>query len=51
MNLVSGKIGVSGSLAYVSQQAWIMNATVKDNILFGQLYDETRYDSMSLLLR
>lgn len=46
MNLVSGRIGVSGSLAYVSQQAWIMNATVKDNILFGQLYDETRYNAV-----
>ncbi|XP_052104159.1 ATP-binding cassette sub-family C member 5-like isoform X3 [Mytilus californianus] len=46
MNLVEGRIGVSGSLAYVSQQAWIMNATVKDNILFEELYDEKKYNDV-----
>ncbi|WAR09783.1 MRP1-like protein [Mya arenaria] len=35
-----------GSLAYVSQQAWIQNASVKDNILFGNALDETRYDKV-----
>ena len=25
------------------QQAWIQNATVKENILFGKPYDEARY--------
>ena len=37
-----GKVAVKGSIAYVSQQAWIMNATVRDNILFGEMYDEER---------
>ncbi|XP_052058941.1 ATP-binding cassette sub-family C member 5-like [Mytilus californianus] len=46
MNLVDGRMGVSGSLAYVSQQAWIMNATVKDNILFEELYDEKKYNDV-----
>ncbi|CAC5405400.1 ABCC5 [Mytilus coruscus] len=46
MNLVEGRIGVSGSLAYVSQQAWIMNATVKDNILFEDFYDEKKYNDV-----
>ena len=32
-----------GQVAYVPQQAWILNATVKDNILFGKPYDETLY--------
>lgn len=32
-----------GSLAYVPQQAWIQNATLKDNILFGSELDEARY--------
>jgi ABC-type multidrug transport system fused ATPase/permease subunit len=27
----------------VAQTAWIMNATIRDNILFGQPYDEERY--------
>ncbi|XP_031720536.1 multidrug resistance-associated protein 1 isoform X1 [Anarrhichthys ocellatus] len=31
----SGHVTVKGSVAYVPQQAWIQNATVQDNILFG----------------
>lgn len=27
---------MQGSVAYVPQQAWIQNATVQDNILFGR---------------
>ena len=30
-------------MAYVPQQAWIQNATVKENILFGKTVDETLY--------
>ena len=33
-----------GSVAYVAQQAWIQNATVRDNILFGKPFDEQRYN-------
>ncbi len=32
-----------GTVAYVPQQAWIQNATVKDNILFGKAYNEHLY--------
>lgn len=42
MDVSSGSIAVSGSVAYVSQQAWITNDTVRNNILFGHAYDETR---------
>lgn len=35
-----------GSTAYVAQQAWIQNASVKDNILFGKEMDEVRYDEV-----
>ncbi|KAF4697379.1 ATP-binding cassette sub- C member 8 [Perkinsus olseni] len=31
-------------VAYVPQTAWIYNATVRDNILFGEPFDEERYD-------
>ena len=30
-------------MAYVPQQAWIQNATVRDNILFGRTYNELLY--------
>ncbi|XP_054569765.1 LOW QUALITY PROTEIN: ATP-binding cassette sub-family C member 5-like [Eptesicus fuscus] len=46
MTLVEGSIAVGGTLAYVAQQAWILNATLRDNILFGKEFDEERYNSV-----
>ncbi|KAI1319685.1 Multidrug resistance-associated protein 1 [Mortierella claussenii] len=39
-----GHVQVTGRVAYVAQEAWIMNCTVKDNILFGQPLDQERYE-------
>lgn len=33
----------SDSVAYCSQTPWLLNATVRENILFGSLLDEKRY--------
>lgn len=33
-------------MAYVPQQAWIQNATLRDNILFGNAYNEQKYCSV-----
>lgn len=41
---VKGFASVHGSVAYVSQVPWIMNGTVKDNILFGHKFDAEFYD-------
>ncbi|KAG0271985.1 Multidrug resistance-associated protein 1, partial [Linnemannia gamsii] len=41
-----GSIKVYGDVAYVPQQAWICNATVKDNILFGKSFDQDLYDQI-----
>ena len=30
-------------MAYVPQQAWIQNATLRENILFGRTFDAKRY--------
>ncbi|MEQ2165791.1 hypothetical protein GOODEAATRI_020840, partial [Goodea atripinnis] len=35
---------VQGSVAYVPQQAWIQNSTLKENIMFGQERREDWYD-------
>ncbi|KAJ2635833.1 hypothetical protein GGF40_003368 [Coemansia sp. RSA 1286] len=35
MTRVSGNVDIKGSIAYVSQQPWIINASLRDNILFG----------------
>ncbi|XP_051563276.1 ATP-binding cassette sub-family C member 12-like [Myxocyprinus asiaticus] len=44
MHLMSGSVSANGTLAYVSQQAWIFHGTVRDNILMGEPFDQTRYD-------
>ncbi|XP_062859407.1 ATP-binding cassette sub-family C member 3 isoform X2 [Trichomycterus rosablanca] len=43
MEKLDGHISVKGSVAYVPQQAWIQNATLRDNILFGRPYVEQKY--------
>jgi hypothetical protein len=40
---VHGSVQVSGSTAYVSQESWIENGTVRDNICFGAPYDSARF--------
>ena len=39
-----GQVVVHGDTAYVSQQAWIMNSTVKENIVFGHRFDPEFYE-------
>ncbi|XP_072401346.1 multidrug resistance-associated protein 1 isoform X12 [Diabrotica undecimpunctata] len=46
MDKLSGRVNSYGKVAYVSQQAWIQNATLRDNILFGKPYDKTLYDAV-----
>jgi ABC-type multidrug transport system fused ATPase/permease subunit len=43
MPLIDGSFALGGRLAYCQQNAWIQNATIRDNIVFGQPWDETRY--------
>ena len=38
------QVTLNGTVAYVAQTAWILNTTVRDNILFGLPYDETKYN-------
>lgn len=46
MYKLHGSVTVYGDLAYVPQQAWIINATVRDNILFGKAFDQDLYNSV-----
>ncbi|KAF1784013.1 P-loop containing nucleoside triphosphate hydrolase [Phytophthora cactorum] len=41
-----GTVFVGGSVAYCSQQPWIQNMTVKDNILFGHPFERTKYEKV-----
>ncbi|XP_008413223.1 multidrug resistance-associated protein 1 isoform X2 [Poecilia reticulata] len=44
MDKVEGSVVVKGSVAYVPQQAWIQNSTLKENIMFGQKRREDWYN-------
>nr|QUF59451.1 ATP-binding cassette transporter Abcc1-6-2 [Brachionus angularis] len=46
MHKFQGTINVNGTTAYVPQQAWIQNTTLKNNILFGQRYEEEFYNKV-----
>ncbi len=39
-----GKVNVNGSIAYVPQQAWILNSTLRENVLFMKPMDRNRFD-------
>ncbi|XP_062568069.1 multidrug resistance-associated protein 1-like [Saccostrea cucullata] len=43
MEKVKGHVNVQGSVAYVPQEAWTQNLTVKENILFGSKFSEKKY--------
>ena len=33
----------TGGVAFAVQESWVLNQTIRDNILFGSAYDEERY--------
>ena len=37
---------LQGSIAYVPQQAWIQNMSLRENILFTKPYIENKYDEI-----
>lgn len=43
---ISGRVNTCGSISYVTQQAWIQNATLQDNILFGHKMDKDTYNEI-----
>lgn len=43
MRKVSGHVSFGGRIGYCPQTAWIQNATLRDNITFGQPFEEDRY--------
>ncbi|KAH8086617.1 hypothetical protein BXZ70DRAFT_1067776 [Cristinia sonorae] len=36
----------AGGVAYASQESWVLNETIRDNILFGAPYEEERYNKV-----
>lgn len=46
MEKISGLVNTVGSIAYVPQQAWLRNCSLRENILFGKPYDRKKYQSI-----
>ncbi|OLY82861.1 Metal resistance protein YCF1 [Smittium mucronatum] len=44
MKKLSGDVMIRGRVAYVPQQPWIINSTLRENILFGQKFEQEFYD-------
>ena len=40
---ISGTVTCQGTVVYVPQTPWIFSGTIRENILFGQPYDEQKY--------
>ena len=45
-NPSGNKIKINGSLAYVPQKAWILNDTVRNNIIFKRTFEQERYKTI-----
>ncbi|KAJ7630119.1 multidrug resistance-associated ABC transporter [Mycena polygramma] len=43
MRKTSGTVTFGGTIAYVPQTAWIRNATLRQNVIFGQEEDEEKF--------
>ncbi|KAL8907376.1 MAG: hypothetical protein Q9207_001426 [Kuettlingeria erythrocarpa] len=41
---IRGEVVVHGKVAYVAQQPWVMNASVRENIVFGHRWDPQFYE-------
>uniref|UniRef100_A0A2C9M9V2 ABC-type glutathione-S-conjugate transporter n=1 Tax=Biomphalaria glabrata TaxID=6526 RepID=A0A2C9M9V2_BIOGL len=46
MHTLKGYINLNSSVAYVPQQAWIQNNTLKENILFGKQFDREYFQEV-----
>eukprot|EP01133_Synstelium_polycarpum_P004376 gene4376-5119_t len=46
MTLHSGSFTSLGRVSYVAQQAWLINASMRENIVFGAQFDSARYSSV-----
>ncbi|XP_056359573.1 ATP-binding cassette sub-family C member 6 isoform X2 [Oenanthe melanoleuca] len=47
LQATDGCVTLKGTAAYVPQQAWVLNASVEDNILFGKKMDETWFSRVT----
>ena len=51
MDVAGGSVEVNGVVSFAAQSAFIMNATLRENILFGSEYDEAKYEKVLDVVR
>lgn len=44
--LPEGKVDINGKLSYAAQEAWVFGSTVRQNIIFGDVFDRQRYQKV-----
>ncbi len=44
MKKLSGSVKIAGKVAYVPQQPWILNRSLRENVTLGKAFDQTLYD-------
>lgn len=42
LELDAGEVSINGSLSFASQEPWLIEGTVRQNIVFVEPYDEDR---------
>ncbi|EDW73918.2 uncharacterized protein Dwil_GK21659 [Drosophila willistoni] len=43
LELLDGRVEIHGRISYVAQQPWVFQASIRENILFVETFDEERY--------
>lgn len=46
LTVISGQISVGGEISYSSQEPWLFNASIRNNIIFGNNFDENWYKTV-----
>ena len=46
MPVLTGNIKVGGSISYVPQESWVYSGTLKENVLFGDHVENSKYEEV-----
>jgi len=43
---LDGSVDIEGTVSYASQEPWIFSGTLKENIIFGQSFDQAWFNKV-----